>query len=672
MGRLLLLESLGYLTERIGRCKALLVLCLREGYPSLQRERQSTETLQGILHDTDSKSVDLIELRPIPHGASTEMVKRLLTGRLIAEGQMAVLLERTEGNPMLISGIVREAIETGKGQKEPGWPTFSTGHEAAPKEIRNLIARNLLRINDDDPEARLSLDYAAALGREFSVADLADVMETDVLRLKHRLESLEEIYHIVRVADSPDRYEFDHEITREVILSELGSISTAVHLKVASCLERKSGGPTSLADIATHYRFAERYDDAYRLFGQAAERSSAEFGYAGAAADLEQCLSLVDSGFVRREGLEHGRLLLRLASAEFQDGKFELARTTALRLIESNDVNPALSAESHLIAGECCRYIGTKEVSAEAVRHLEDAVNGFQLLGRQQELGRALSALATVLDHFGNFDKAVKRFGESQKAFNLARDETGLAVLQRKSGMIYDSRRAIGYIGSALETFRRTGATIETARCLNNLGAELMYLGDFDCAQKNLLEALETYRRIDAYEVDASLNNLGVVYTVTGELGKARSMFEEAETRSSEAFNDICSSSNLAILERMEGRPELALSKLESLIPQVEGSGESLIQDYFSFNLATTLASLGRHREALRWLEWYEPNSWKGDAELVKAKRLKAKAGSLRSLGLASEADAALKEAEVLFRTRRPQKWFYELDYYPCDIHILD
>lgn len=60
-------------------------------------------------------------------------------------------------------------------------------------------------------------------------------------------------------------------------------------------------------------------------------------------------------------------------------------------------------------------------------------------------------------------------------------------------------------------------------------------------------DGLETYRRIDAYEVDSTLNNLGVVNTQTSEVDKAREMLAEAEKRSSENFNRICSSSNLAV-----------------------------------------------------------------------------------------------------------------------------
>jgi hypothetical protein len=111
---------------------------------------------------------------------------------------------------------------------------------------------------------------------------------------------------------------------------------------------------------------------------------------------------------------------------------------------------------------------------------------------------------------------------------------------------------------------------------------------------------------------------------------------------------------------------------LSRLIPLVERSGEPLIQDYFAFNLSTVLRALGKYQEALEWVEKYPPNDWKGDTALVKAKRLRLRGLILAGLGREDEGVNDLEASNRIFLTNRPQKWFYELGYYPCDIHFLD
>jgi len=326
----------------------------------------------------------------------------------------------------------------------------------------------------------------------------------------------------------------------------------------------------------------------------------------------------------------------------------------------------------HLLAGRSCRYIGTPEAGDEGMSHLKTAVALFERLNDQGKVGEAYSSLCTLADHFGEPGISKEAFLSSQKAFNLARDPAGLAVLQRKSGILFDSRRVINFIEDAVETFKKANSMVELARCYNNLGGEQFYIGEPDKARDRFLQAIETYRLFDFYEVDAPLNNLGLVQLQLGELSHARDSLLEAERRASESFNVICIESNLATLEWKSGSTVDAVKRVKKLLPLVEKSGEPMIQDYFAFNYAASLSRVGRHEEALEWLEKYEPNKWKNDESLVVAKRMKAKARILEALGRDFEAKAAQHEADYGFTTNRPQKWFYELDYYPCDIHILD
>ena len=100
------------------------------------------------------------------------------------------------------------------------------------------MADQLLQIQKENEDARLVLDYAAMLGRRFSIEDVAHISGLQALKVKHILEQLDSDYGIVRETESPDSCEFDHDTTREVILASQGSLARDKHREVAEYYDR--------------------------------------------------------------------------------------------------------------------------------------------------------------------------------------------------------------------------------------------------------------------------------------------------------------------------------------------------------------------------------------------------------------------------------------------------
>ena len=94
------------------------------------------------------------------------------------------------------------------------------------------------------------------------------------------------------------------------------------------------------------------------------------------------------------------------------------------------------------------------------------------------------------------------------------------------------------------------------------------------------------------------------------------------------------------------------------------------MNDYYCFNRAAIHYELKEYDIAESWLQRFEPNNYKNDKELSLAKRYRILSKILDRKGIGSK-EINQKSLE-LYKTARPQKWFYELDYYPCDIHIWD
>ena len=659
------LEVLGFAAGKLSNMQALMITCFRRGHVTSEREEKNLEMLDAITRSLPSQIASFLDLGPLDDKVSGELAKGLLKGRSDDVG-LRIVVRRGGGNPFYVTKLVREFLDSPQG----GTSSVSSLEKVIPTTVFDAISRQLRRINRDDPEARLALDYAAVLGREFSISDLAALAKLDQLRLKHHLETLESVYGVVNVSSSPETYVFDHEMTREAIESQLGAQAQTLHLKVARHYESDS---TSHADLlALHYEKGQAYERSLFYYRKAAEKSSKSYSFPDSVHYLEKCISFIDDHKVKAAQGTRRELVLALADAQFSVGHFEKSLSNTLSVAKSAPASSLLMADALLLAGKCTRYLGATIQGEKGISYLKRAAAIYDLKGDVRKLATAYSALATVLDHYNFHDEAVSYFGQCQKALNQSRDRTGLAALQRKSGMIYDSRMVVPFIKNALAVFERVGSKIEVGRCLNNMGAEMFYIGDFKSAEIQLLKAVESYREIDSYEIDAPLNNLGLVYMQEGRLTDSRAVLEEAERRASEDFNRICAASNSAIVERLEGRLPAALRRLRSVEELVGSSGEPLIQDYFAFNMATSLFKSGKPREALDWLERYPLNSWKGDSSLAEAKRLRTKGVVLRAVGRKDEARACINRADGILNTRRPQKWFYELDYYPCDIHILD
>ena len=66
------------------------------------------------------------------------------------------------------------------------------------------------------------------------------------------------------------------------------------------------------------------------------------------------------------------------------------------------------------------------------------------------------------------------------------------------------------------------------------------------------------------------------------------------------------------------------------------------------------------------------PTSGKETRPSSMAKRLRLRGTILSRLGRETEGMKDVETSNQIFLTNRPQKWFYELGYYPCDIHFLD
>lgn len=660
-------ELLGYLLRRL-EGRIMVIVSRRSDFVAMEKERESSLFFENLLEVSPHKSI-AIDLEPIPESFYPKFIEGYLGPHKFDKNSIHLLHKRTDGNPFFlksIMGMLKES-EAVSVDREGFFLLPENIYDEVPRNLSETLNKRLRRVYSDIPTSREILSYASVIGHQFDVELLAGFLDRDKLEIYHILQDVEERYGIVRQVENTTTFVFDHRNTQETICAGLGQLAIDFHKRIAKFLE--DSRPENPFLISFHYYGAKEWEDALRWLQLSAKAASESYFFADAVKQYEHCFKIMQQKDIKVSEPELNTLELGYARS-LLGNNFTSACIKNLNMLLAKTPSDGQRAEALLLLGRCYRFEGSGNAGKIAIDALEESLKIYEKESNYDRLAEVNSYLATIYDHFGFHEKGVKCFEKSQIWHNMAKDNVGIARLQRKSGIVYESRRAIEFMKNALDTFEKYSMKIEKARCLNNIGAESFYIGDFSQAEKNLTSSIELFRKLDSPEVDIPLNNMGLVYQQRKDLEKALQFFEDANSNVSEQFNEVFIKMNLANVFLQSGNLEKARQMILHLEPLVVSYHENVLNDYYGYNRSRLHLELAEYDKAEEWLLKFPANHYKEDDELVMAKRLKML--SVIHEKNSKPADEEKKKSTELFSTARPQKWFYQLDYYPCDIHIWD
>lgn len=240
------------------------------------------------------------------------------------EDVVGFLAAETEGNAFFLGELWRHLTETGRLVRPGSWWRLEGRLDVAPSPptVRDVVASRLQRL----PEStRRVLDTAAIIGTVFSHDVLAIAQGRSPAELLRDLEPAQSAGLVEELHPGTGR--FAHALVRRAAYDEQRAESRHErHLAVARAIEARGSAGQEVV-VASHLLAAvpliDRHDavDAAR----AAARSAFDAGrHADAGATLRAALDLVD------DGLERGRVLLRLAEANMRAGDVAGAESAAL------------------------------------------------------------------------------------------------------------------------------------------------------------------------------------------------------------------------------------------------------------------------------------------------------------------------------------------------------
>jgi tetratricopeptide (TPR) repeat protein len=239
-----------------------------------------------------------------------------------------------------------------------------------------------------------------------------------------------------------------------------------------------------------------------------------------------------------------------------------------------------------------------KQERQQAIDAYHQAIDRYRILNKK-------SALASILDKFGNFLNAISRYREAidfhQQSLEIEREignHQGEAASLGNLGNAYDSlgeyQRAIDLHQQSLEIKREIGDRKGEAVSLGNLGNAYDSLGEYQRAIDLHQQSLEIKREIgDRKGEAASLGNLGNAYQSLGEYQRAIDFQQqslEIKREIGDRKGEAASLDSLGISYRLLGEYQRAIDFYQQSLEIERELGNRSGEATSLFNQARSLA----------------------------------------------------------------------------------
>ena len=316
------MEMLVHLARNLAGARILLVGTYRDV------EVDRTHPLSAAL--AELRRIESFQRIPL-RGLSPDEVSRMVShiaGQEIPFELGEAIYRQTEGNPLFVQELIRNAAEEGLIKREGGqWvATVDSLINYIPEGLRDVIGRRLSRLSE---ECNRILAVAAVVGRDFAVDVLRTVVAVTEEELLTALEEAISVSLIEEMRGQRElRYRFTHAFFRQTLYEEMiAPRRLRMHNEVAKALEEHYAGHEEehAAELAEHFSHSSTEDDLRKAveYGElAAARSASVYAYGEAARHLEQALE-VQEVLDPKDGEARLGLLAELTTALLSAGEPE-------------------------------------------------------------------------------------------------------------------------------------------------------------------------------------------------------------------------------------------------------------------------------------------------------------------------------------------------------------
>ena len=501
-----------------------------------------------------------------------------MRGEEVGRDLLAYAYRQTEGNPLLLTHLLRDLEESGHLVFEGARWRWSAASSLPPQAaLPELLGRRIGRL---PPSARAVLEAAAILAHDFDeelLVRMTSLPAADVVEGLARLLSadlLAPTFERVRGA-----FAFTHDEVARATRSLLGGERrAALHRRAAEVIVGR--GAASAAEIAMHYSAASAEPEAHEYSLLAADAALALYENGAAAALLAAAARTAPS----EEALAQVRV--RMASLAEVAGRYEEAESLcelALAFYEQR------GDQLHALRVKRTRMM-VRIQRGQSARDTLEALLALEAEARAVNAAPECAAILLLIS------QTHWRLGDPSASHRVA-DES-LAIAERVGDRLLiadacircaitvhftDAARARALHHRALKISTELGETVRRVRCLINLGVLELIQNNWEEARQALQSAADEARTAGLTEMwgNAALN-LGVNAARVGDYDTAADQLGQALQLCAAVQNSqlqLYATYNIAHLERDLGRHRQAGDTYELVVALAERIGQAEVQE---------------------------------------------------------------------------------------------
>jgi len=302
------------------------------------------------------------------------------------------------------------------------------------------------------------------------------------------------------------------------------------------------------------------------------------------AESLETIKSYADTNeLIELEAETQIRVTVQLAIAFNNTGDQPKAVTLLKEIRERADASDKRHLIGNIEIGLSRVYRKLAEVTISR-DHAEKALENFRQSGDWLGMAEAYREIANSYHQEGNAEKAVENFklGISIIGDNLAPFMLGKLYTDMSGAYWFLRQPQVGIecLQKSIEFFKRTDHALNSVIAYNNLGINLMLIGDWEKAEDMILRSLDLAEKENYVHVAGIFDSLGEIELLRGNLDKAEEWLEKAvdfATTKKHAWYTVQSMRNLARCYLAQGRLKKAIQKANETL---EFAGEVADKHY--------------------------------------------------------------------------------------------
>jgi class 3 adenylate cyclase/tetratricopeptide (TPR) repeat protein len=424
-----------------------------------------------------------VSLEPLSDTETARLVAALLDRPVLPADMQTALVQRAGGNPLYAEEYVRMLADRGEGDLP------------LPETVQGIVAARLDLLGDEE---KALLQHAAVLGKVFWTDALVSLSKLERRELEDRLHALERKEFVNRERRSAvageAQYAFRHVLVLDVAYGQMPRAARADgHRQAAEWIETLP---------------PDRSEDRSEML---AHHYLAALDYARSAGQDAQELAARAAPALREAGDRAMALNAFAAAARYYASALEFAELDPKRLLaygRALELSERRGSDVLAKAVEAALAIGDAETAAEA--EIERGEQHFVLGDRDAA--------------FSHFDRAAALVADVPPSPSKAFVTSNISRFLMLAGR---SEEAIRIGREALAMTEELGLDVLRAHALNNIGVATVTTGDLS-GLEDLRRSVDIASELNSPEARRSLNNLGSLSAVLGDLPTAERLQHEA------------------------------------------------------------------------------------------------------------------------------------------------